>query len=484
MTSHHQQKHSFAGALVIANALRLMGRELWRGARSRSLPFPICSGIGVLVCALLITRVDAYAWRWLGVAWLYPFKPFLYWIYAAFWIGIGFWSWAVFRVALRRKLTRRLTETFVTAGLKTAGNRVPGFISDDPVDGYARKLLLHPVGLPVSQFEKSKPSLETGLQIYIDDIKEDRRKGTVGILYAHTPMDSKVAFKELKGVPTHSFAIGKARSGWMYAKLREVPHVLVAGFTNAGKSTFLRQVITSLYLHNSKANFSLIDLKGGLEFQLFDRLPRVQVYANVAQAIRALELACTELDQRIELLKSNRCKDIDALNEKPDSPKLSRRIIVIDEAAEVFLAGDLAGAKEAQTARRMASHIAAQGRAVGIHLIIATQRPDRSAIAPQTKANLQGRLCFQMADNASSMTILDSGRATDLPPIPGRAIWKNGLDLIEVQTPLLTSEEASSLLASFRRDPETTAETAPQLQLPEPALQNATEASSISQFLG
>jgi len=80
--------------------------------------------------------------------------------------------------------------------------------------------------------------------------------------------------------------------------------------------------------------------------------------------------------------------------------------------------------------------------------MIGTQRPDKNAVDPQTKANLSGRLCFKMADNASSMTILDNGRATDLPIIPGRAVWQSGLDNLEVQAPMLSAESAKELIAS------------------------------------
>ena len=114
------------------------------------------------------------------------------------------------------------------------------------------------------------------------------------------------------------------------------------------------------------------------------------------------------------------------------------------------MVGSFADAREVQRARRLASKIAAQGRAVGIHLIIATQRPDRNALDPQTKANLVGKLCFQMSNTASSMTVLDNGRASELTPVPGRAIWQQGSEMMEVQAPLMTEKEAERLLSSYR----------------------------------
>ena len=123
------------------------------------------------------------------------------------------------------------------------------------------------------------------------------------------------------------------------------------------------------------------------------------------------------------------------------SKNLGRKLVVIDEAAEIFLGGHHATSGELNLARKAVSQIARQGRAVGVHLVVATQRPDAKAIDPQVKTNLTGIVCFQMPNNISSMTVIDSGRATHLPSVPGRAIWKYGGKVVELQTPRLPIEE-------------------------------------------
>ncbi len=126
--------------------------------------------------------------------------------------------------------------------------------------------------------------------------------------------------------------------------------------------------------------------------------------------------------------------------------KVNRHIVVIDEAAELFLANGRSNMSQVQELNRKVIRIAAQGRAVGIHLIVATQKPDTKAISSQIKANLTGIISFPMATLGASFSILGNGRAKELPSTPGRAIYKSGLDQFEVQTPFISPEQAKSEL--------------------------------------
>ena len=200
-----------------------------------------------------------------------------------------------------------------------------------------------------------------------------------------------------------------------------------------------------------------MDLKGGMEFQVFENLPRVTVPDSSNMVVRRIEELAEALDKRMAFLKSEKCKDIqqyftklktEGSSTNSTAPTLNRHFVVVDEAAEMFLAGHHASGKEVQKAKRALSKVARQGRAVGMHLVVATQRPDSRALDPQIKANLTGALCFQMANDISSITVLGNGRATDLPSIAGRGIWKTGGEMIEVQTPLLESSEVEAILSS------------------------------------
>lgn len=223
--------------------------------------------------------------------------------------------------------------------------------------------------------------------------------------------------------------------------------------------------------------FTIIDLKGTVESQFFEGRERIGVPDTMDNALYALDSLSQTIDYRLKLLKANGCKDaLDYFRKsrkerhllKPPSNRvevgLNRHLVVVDEAAEMFLAGEGRSTSSIQKARSVLSRIARQGRAIGIHLIVATQRPDARALDTQIKANLTGVLCFPMANDASSILVLGNGRATDLPSVPGRAIWKMGRDMVEVQTPLLTTHEMLSLFGESPRDRSISKKSEPQAQ--------------------
>lgn len=386
---------------------------------------------------------------------LYPTGLIPYSVYCILVASLGYMAWGVRQAIIRRKVVRRLTETFQNSGLKSPMGKLPSYIFDRPLDEYLRKLRVTNAYLPLSQFKASREKMESGLQVFIDEIREDKAKGTIDINYSHFEMPTDVKFKDLETLKPGHFFVGQTRSRKVFCSLEQIPHILIGGQTGGGKSTFLRQFITSLYIRNSGYYFTLIDLKGGLEFQLFEGLRRVQVCDSTAMAHQTLEHLSRALDRRQKILKLNKCKDLTQYFELPEAERqslpndieglsqLDRQVVIIDEAAEIFTSGNGVNHQVVNESRRYAARLAALGRAVGIHLIIATQKPDVKAVDGQIKTNLTGMLSFPMANIPSSVSILNSARAADLPNIPGRAIWKSGLTLMEVQTPHLSMEVAT-----------------------------------------
>jgi energy-coupling factor transporter ATP-binding protein EcfA2 len=438
--------------------------EIAHGIRSKRIPLGECILWADLLGVIILLHLDHPLFRRIGLGNFYPVRPKFYYAYCFVTLTSGFWLWGIIQTCLRNKLIQRLTQVFIEARLKSPLGKLPAFIFDVPVDEYTRKMRLGRSGFSVDQFEKAKPELESNLQIYIDEMRENRERGSIDIIYSHSPMPSLTKIEKIESIPPLTFVIGKTRAKQITSTLQKVPHLMVAGQTGGGKSTFLRGLITTLFLNNKDFEFTLIDLKGGLEFQTFENLNRVRVIPTVKQAVSNLQYLESTLIERMELLKANDCKDIDAYLALPAAERkgvkggapshtLSRHLLVVDEAAEMFLAGSHADTNEIQTARRVLSQIARQGRSVGVHLVIATQRPDAKALDPQVKANLTGVICFQMLNDASSITVLGVGRATELPAIPGRAIWKSGSEMMEIQTPYLGTEEVDRLLETHRTAP-------------------------------
>lgn len=438
--------------------------EIYHGVKTNSIDWLICFGPGAFLSLLIAARLDGTLFRLVRMDWMLPPAGMVSHLVYCIAAGLsGFYLWGLWQTILYFRVMRRLTIVFQTSGLKNAIGKLPGFVFDKPMDDVTRRMRLTRANLTLAQFQSAKDSLESALQVYIDDIVESRERGTVDITYASLAMPKQVKLSDFKDIGKRRFLVGETRAKKIYFDFDETPHMLIGGQSGGGKSTFLRQLITTLYLNNPSFHFSLIDLKGGLEFQIFERLKRIQTVPDADTALDILGRLERELVYRMSVLKKASCKDITAyLQKSEDDRKAQEReafkrspiypeIVVIDEAAELFMAGDKSKAAAAQSAKAHAIKIAAQGRAVGIHLIIATQRPDVRAVDGQIKANLSGALSFQMPNHASSMTILDNTRASHLPKVPGRAVWKTGLDMCELQTPYVTVDEVNAVLDPLRK---------------------------------
>lgn len=462
-----QNQPSFLGRvalfLKIVSVPFLAVKEIIHGIKSNTIPWAFCAGWMLISTGLLVFEIDKHLILQTRLKGLYPYYFYLYHIYAFGLSTLMFWLWAWGELYKKKVKLKTLTNAFINAGLQSRIGRLPNFISDFPLDSMTRKMRLTNAGFPLSSFREHGRFIESELGIFIDEIKENRELRTIDIVYSHHPMPNETLYSTDLTSHAYEFLVGQTRAQMITANLRDTPHLLIAGQTGGGKSTFLRQFIAHLCLTQKTCNFLLIDLKGGLEFSIFEQNRQCVVVPHVLAAVEELKKIDKFLDERMTFLKANKCKDIDSYfkkEKKEGKPiNLDRQIVVVDEAAEMFLAGHHGKANEIQIARAVLGRIARQGRAVGIHLVVATQRPDVKSLDPQVKANLTGVICFQMMNDASSISVLGNGRATDLPKIPGRAIWKNGIEMLEVQTPLLTDDEAEKLIApleevKYRKDTE------------------------------
>ena len=201
--------------------------------------------------------------------------------------------------------------------------------------------------------------------------------------------------------------LGKDISGRaVFFDLAEMPHLLVAGTTGSGKSVMLNGLLTSLLLTTDprQVKMVLIDPKR-VELSPFGRIPHLitPVVTDVKKAANALQWAVAEMERRYEVLERMGSRSLDGFNLRSETP-MPYVVIVIDELADLMMQ---AGAKVEDAIVRLAQ----KARAVGIHLVVATQRPSVDVITGMIKANVPSRIAFAVSSQVDSRVIMDAGGA-------------------------------------------------------------------------
>ncbi len=216
-----------------------------------------------------------------------------------------------------------------------------------------------------------------------------------------------------------TFALGRDVSGKAYAvDLAKMPHLLVAGATGSGKSVCVNALITSLLMraHPDEVRMVLVDLKR-VELAPYNGLPHLlqHVIVEPAEAKAVLNWAVREMEERYKLLAAHSVRNIAAFNARPEvdstDPDAGERmpyiVLIIDELADLIM-------REGRKVEDPIVKIAQKARAVGIHLVLATQRPSVNVVTGLIKANVPSRVAFAMASMVDSRTVLDAPGAEDL----------------------------------------------------------------------
>ena len=300
-------------------------------------------------------------------------------------------------------------------------------------------------------------------------------KGTIGIEVPNqnpemVSMRSVLATEKFQNTTMDlPIALGKTISNEVYiADLAKMPHLLVAGATGQGKSVGINAILISLLYkkHPSQLKFVLVDPKK-VELTLFRKIERHflaklpgeadAIITDTKKVITTLNSLCIEMDNRYDLLKNGHVRNLKEYNQKFVSRKLNPNeghrflpfiVLIIDEFADLMMTAG----KEVETP---IARIAQLARAVGIHLVIATQRPSVNIITGTIKANFPARLAFRVLSKIDSRTILDSGGADQLIG-RGDMLLSTGSDLIRIQCAFVDTpevEKVSEFIGSQRGYP-------------------------------
>ncbi|MDY0015215.1 MAG: DNA translocase FtsK [Bacteroidales bacterium] len=286
-------------------------------------------------------------------------------------------------------------------------------------------------------------------------------KGTIGIEVPNSipkivPMKSTISSEKFQNANKMilPICIGKTISNEVFVfDLTKMPHVLMAGATGQGKSVGLNAVLISLLYkkHPAELKLVLVDPKK-VELTLYSKIERhylaklpdlnEAIITDTKKVVRTLNSLCIEMDLRYDLLKDAQCRNIIEYNEKFKARRLNPEkghrflpyiVLIFDEFADCIMT---AGREiEAPIAR-----LAQLARAIGIHLIIATQRPSVNIITGIIKANFPARIAFKVSSKIDSRTILDAGGAERLIG-KGDMLISTGNDIIRLQCALVDTPE-------------------------------------------
>ena len=283
-------------------------------------------------------------------------------------------------------------------------------------------LTLHATGIPLDLWEDKQLAIESALNAFVVRVKEGRTRNTVQL---HT-VNSEGAFPEIApwndgylsdkdGVLVLGITVAGTQ---VTVDLSNTPHALIGGSTGSGKS-----VLMSLMLYQVMAKGDILylaDFKGGLDYNRPPWRGRCEIITTIDRAIFILDKLVAELEIRKNMLFDAGCRNI-AMYNNLTGAAMSRIVFGCDEVAELTDKTGLTNKEEKAKIDHIIgqlSTIARQGRALGIHLILATQRPDANVLPGQIKNNIDFRACGR-ADNTLAIIILDNADAADMLPKDG-----------------------------------------------------------------
>jgi len=318
-------------------------------------------------------------------------------------------------------------------------------------------------GVKVSQFSALQDDLAMALKaVSIRILAPIPGKGAVGIEIPNRKMQTifgRDIFESDAFKPSPDkiiMALGKDISGEPFAMdLAKAPHLMIAGQTGSGKSVCINALMASMLLSKTpdELRMILVDPKA-VELKMYENIPHLlaPVITKPEVAIQALQWLCYEMDRRTEVLAKAKVRNLNGFNEKfdagllpedvPDTDRGHRMafiVVIIDEMADLMM---VAG-KEIE---KNVSRLAAKARAVGIHLVLATQRPSVKVITGNIKANLPTRISFKVASQVDARTVMDHAGAEKLLG-RGDMLFKavNAPDPVRVHGAFLSDEEAEKL---------------------------------------
>ena len=315
-------------------------------------------------------------------------------------------------------------------GMTNSAGEVPMLLTriQDKQHSNVEILEFDAVGIPLTEWEKERGYIESALNVNIVKIIEGRNKRRIllHVISADSGLPDFIEWNDSYLTDNDSILIlGKSQLGLESVNLSKIPHILLGGSTGSGKSILLKVLLVQSLKKN--AIVSIADFKGGVDFPKIWH-DKCKMCFDEEALLKLLTELTDELECRKRLFRDTGCSNISDYNKHIAVP-LQRHIFACDEVAEVL---DKTGLTKEQKERiglieNRLSIIARQGRAFGIHLILATQRPDANILSGQIRNNINCRVCGR-ADTILSQIILDNTTSAEQIPKDkaGRFILHDG----------------------------------------------------------
>ena len=332
--------------------------------------------------------------------------------------------------------------------IKLAALKIPGAVADIKNNDFYTDIYINfNPDITISKIKARKSDLELFLQAAVNinydsgyvvlRVQKDNRGSCNTENFYNIIQDKKTALD----LP---LIIGKNENGApLVYDLTRFPHLLIGGSTGSGKSVYIHNCILSHIFRGGDSSLVLVDVKK-VEFSIYEGIPHLAtpVVYDCKTALKVFKALCNEMDSRYDKLKSVNCRNIKEYHDA--GHKMNYYTIIIDELADLLM-GD----------KRLEPYIiriAQLGRAAGLHLIIATQRPDSVVLSGLIRSNIPTRICFAVQKATDSRIILDRpGGETLRGAGDGLLCMIGDRDPVRFQAPFITTESILDIVNKARR---------------------------------
>jgi len=404
----------------------------------------------VFASQIMINREYLYFWLFatlLDIAVLAKFSP-VYWILTALinlFIGI---------LAIG-SLIRPVDKAFETIGLDfSKGYGLPQWIVRGKYPLKQETMRVRAAGYAEEDFQRHINQIASRLNQPIMGMRKVAPNvPEIEVLLKRTVLPDNVKFDELDlaALSSGEFFIGKSSQGSEKLALSRMTHMLVAGQTGSGKTQFLRQFMTTVLTQTRGSYVCLIDMKGGIDFQYFKDTQNFEMVTSYEEADYLLDRVIELYEKRKQYILSKRRTNWNEFPlgelEKEEGLKgtpLGPIVFVVDELAELSKKATQKSSKS-ELQEKLAT-LARLSRFTGIHLVLGTQRPDKSTIDMQSKDNLPTRVCFAVPSVTASNLVLGDMSASTIGHHPGRGIYQLAGSTV-IQAPIISNQKIEEMIS-------------------------------------